>query len=268
MFTSQYSSNLYDYRGIMRSMSTEDHHQTDGPTERMNQVMEAYLRSDCDFEQNDWAEMFPMAKLAFNNSKHSSTKKMPLYANYGYEPRIHWSTDIQIHNPESEMYGHYTTRVQEILKQHLAAVWESMAKYYNKMRKCIEKFKKGELVLLNRKNIRSKGRCRKLEDKMYRPFQILSVGHNDCCCKLRLLTCWTINPTFNIRLLEQYSGKDPGERAVDIEAGCAGWEMEEIMASRPSNDNISKQVHLVKWDGHSHKENTWGAFENVKDHPK
>jgi hypothetical protein len=42
------------------------------------------------------------------------------------------------------------------LSKQLEMVPESMAKYYDTQRRSIEPFKKGELVRLNEKNIRSK----------------------------------------------------------------------------------------------------------------
>jgi len=79
-------TDLYNYLGIERSMSTAYHPQTDGQTERINQVIESYLRSYCNYKQNDGASMLAMAEYAYNNSKHSSTKISPFYANYGFEP--------------------------------------------------------------------------------------------------------------------------------------------------------------------------------------
>jgi len=119
-FTGQYIANLYDYLGIKRSMSTAYHPQTDGQTERINQVREAYLRAYCNYEQNDWSEMIAMAKYAYNNSKHSVTKISPFYANYGYEPRTNWPTEIQFQNPASELYSHYMTSIHDKLKERLS----------------------------------------------------------------------------------------------------------------------------------------------------
>ena len=51
--TGSFFTDLYNYLGIKRSMSTAYHPQTDGQTERINQVIEAYLRSYCNYEQND-----------------------------------------------------------------------------------------------------------------------------------------------------------------------------------------------------------------------
>jgi transposase InsO family protein len=42
-FTGSFFTDMYDYLGIMRSMSTAYHPQTDGQTEPINQVIESYL---------------------------------------------------------------------------------------------------------------------------------------------------------------------------------------------------------------------------------
>jgi len=59
------------------------------------------------------------------------------------------------------------TSIHTSLKKRLSEATESMKKNYNKKRKSIERFKKGEMVMLNGRNIRARHRCKKLEDKMF-----------------------------------------------------------------------------------------------------
>jgi transposase InsO family protein len=66
-FTCTFFTYLYNYLGIKRSMSTAYHTQTNGQTERINHVIEAYLRTYCNYEQNDWASMLAMQEYAYNN---------------------------------------------------------------------------------------------------------------------------------------------------------------------------------------------------------
>jgi len=61
-FTGQYFIDLYNYIGIRRSMSTAFHPQMDGQSERIDQVIEAYLRLYCNYEQNDCAEMLAIVE--------------------------------------------------------------------------------------------------------------------------------------------------------------------------------------------------------------
>jgi len=117
--------------------------------------------------------------------------------------------------------------------------------------------------MLKGKNIRSEGRCKKLEDKMYGPFKILSVGHNGRYYKLESPTLWEIHPMFNICLLEKYRGEDPKKEVVEIEASDGWWTMETVIACGPSTDDATKHVYLVQWEGYSHEDNTWETYENV-----
>jgi len=143
-----------------------------------------------------------MTEYAYNDSKHTATKISPFNANYGFEPRMNWPTEIQFRNPASELYGHFITSIHSKLSKQLEQSIEAMRKYYDKKRKSLEPFKEGELVMLNGNNIRAKHRCKKLEDKMYGPFEVIETGKNGRYCKLRLADSWKIHPTFNISLLE------------------------------------------------------------------
>jgi hypothetical protein len=244
-FTGSFFTDLYNYLGIKCSMSTAYHPQTEGQTERINQVIESYLRSYCNYEQNDWASMLAMAEYAYNNSKHALTKISPFYANYGFEARTLWPTEIQFRNPASEMYGHYMNQVHQKLKHRLSESVELMQKHYNNQRKTMKLLKKGKLVLLNGRNIRGKHRSKKLEGKMLGPFEVISVGRNNRYCKLKLPDDWKLHPVFNIDLLERYEGTDPKKQVVEIESDGEEWVMETIIASGPSDNNPKQHVFLV-----------------------
>jgi len=265
-FTGSFFTDLYNYLGIKRSMSTACHPQTDRQTERINQVIESYLQSYCNYEQNVWASMLAMAEYAYNNSKHSATKISPFYANYGFEPRTSWPTEIQFRNPASEFYGHYMTSIHTKLKERLSEATESMKKNHNKKKKSVEPFKKRELVMLNGRNIRAKHRCRKLEDKMFGPFEIISVGSNQRYCNLGLPASWKIHPVFNIDLLELYKWTNPEKPIIEVEPDGEDWVMEIIIASGPSDENAKEHVFLVKWKDYAQEENTWETYENVTKH--
>jgi len=68
----------------------------------------------------------------------------------------------------------------------------------------MEPFTKGELVMLNRRSIRAKHQCKKLEDKIHGPFKVIATGKNRRYCTIKLPESWQIDLTFNISLLEQY----------------------------------------------------------------
>lgn len=55
---------------------------------------------------------------------------------------------------------------------------------------------------------------------------------------------------------------------LEIEADDAGWKLEKIIATGPSNNNATKHVFLDKWEGYSHGENTWETSVNVNENAR
>ncbi|GMF39808.1 unnamed protein product [Phytophthora fragariaefolia] len=72
--------------GTQLSMSTADHPQTDGQTERVNQVLVDALKSYAQ-SFHHWSVCMPMA-FAINNSVHVSTGHTPFYVNALRHPRV------------------------------------------------------------------------------------------------------------------------------------------------------------------------------------
>jgi hypothetical protein len=64
-------------------------------------------------------------------------------------------------------------------------------------------------------------------------------------------------------LFEPYRGTDPKRHALEIEGDDAGWKMQPIIPSGPSNKDPRKHVYLVEWDKYSQDENTWERYDNV-----
>ncbi|MBW0528872.1 hypothetical protein O181_068587, partial [Austropuccinia psidii MF-1] len=73
---------------ISRDLSTAYHPETDGPAERVNQILEQYFWMYVSYHQDDWNTCLPLAEFAYNNSDHSSTKQSPLFTFYGRDPQF------------------------------------------------------------------------------------------------------------------------------------------------------------------------------------
>jgi len=74
--------------GIHTKLLTAYHPQTDGQTERMNQELEQYLRMFVDYHQTNWPEWLAIAEFSYNNKIQKSTKTLPFYANYRFNPQM------------------------------------------------------------------------------------------------------------------------------------------------------------------------------------
>ena len=64
-------------------LSTAYHPQTDGQTERVNQILEDMLRACVLDLGGSWEEHLPLVEFASNNSYHSSIGMAPFEALYG-----------------------------------------------------------------------------------------------------------------------------------------------------------------------------------------
>jgi hypothetical protein len=76
-FTSTEWKQFLGILGVRPRMSTSFHPQTDGQTERINQTIEAYLRSFINYEMDNWVGLLPMAEFAYNNSVTQATGMLP-----------------------------------------------------------------------------------------------------------------------------------------------------------------------------------------------
>jgi hypothetical protein len=104
-------------QGIKRSISTAFHPQTDGQTEKVNEVLEVYLRHYFPFQQDDWADLLPLAEHAYNTAVSETTKMSPFFANYGHQPETQW-----IRSPESE----FANPASELLIARWQGIWNHL----------------------------------------------------------------------------------------------------------------------------------------------
>jgi IS30 family transposase len=72
------------------------HPEADGQTERTNQTLEQYLRVYCNYQQDNWSHLLPLAEFAFNNSPSATTGISPFFANKGYHPNLSVHMDREL----------------------------------------------------------------------------------------------------------------------------------------------------------------------------
>uniref|UniRef100_A0AAV1T3U5 Integrase catalytic domain-containing protein n=1 Tax=Peronospora matthiolae TaxID=2874970 RepID=A0AAV1T3U5_9STRA len=86
-FTSDFWRSVFKSLGTRLKMSTSDHPESDGQTERANRVLEEILRGYV-HSFKSWSEFLPMVEFAINNSVHASTTHTPFYVNGLRHPRV------------------------------------------------------------------------------------------------------------------------------------------------------------------------------------
>jgi hypothetical protein len=92
-FVSKFWQSFHKLMGTTLNYSTTFHPQTDGQTERVNQVLEDMLRACALTYGTDWESILPFAEFSYNNSFQASLRMAPFEALYGRKCRtpLAWS---------------------------------------------------------------------------------------------------------------------------------------------------------------------------------
>jgi hypothetical protein len=96
----KFTSNLWKYlfAGFETKLlfSTAYHPQTDGQTERVNQVLEDMMRMHVMHQPKKWEDYLPLVEFAYNNGYQDSLKMSPFEALYGRQCNIpiRWNNPV------------------------------------------------------------------------------------------------------------------------------------------------------------------------------
>ena len=101
-FTSHFWKRFLELLGIKRCLSSAYHPQSDGQSERANQVLQQYLRCFVSYHQDDWVSLLPLAEFSFNNTLNASTGFTPFFLNSGFHPRFEYLTPSEEQVPSAE----------------------------------------------------------------------------------------------------------------------------------------------------------------------
>lgn len=272
-FASQFIRDLYQLLGIERNLSTAYHPQTDGQTERVNQEVEKYLRIFVNRRQNDWADWLPLAQFTINNRVSSSTGYSPFYLNHGRHPNAGFTPQkVKVKNQSAEEFAKKMSRAIEDAKSALKKAADQMKKDYDKKRRPSKEYQVGDKVWLENTNIDSERPSKKLDDKRYGPFEIISKKGRSAY-ELKLPRGWKIHPVFNEHLLSPYTPpatelQTPSRPPPEIVKGQEEFEVEEIIDSKKASPRSKKIEYRVKWKGYPPSESTWEPAENVANSKK
>ena len=95
------------------------HPEGNGQSKRTNQTLEQYIHVYCNYQQDNWDSLLPLAEFAYNNAPSATTGISLFFANKGYHPNI---TVYPEHNLVSSRAREFTVDLDELhsaLKDHI-----------------------------------------------------------------------------------------------------------------------------------------------------
>lgn len=270
-FTGRFWTTLFGLVGSELKFSTANHPQTDGQTERMNQLLEEYLRHYVTASQKNWLELLEPAQFCYNLHQSSATGMSPFELSMGFQPRT--PNDVAVQRtggncPAAYRYARARTELLEEARDSLSKAVRRMKKYADAHRRPLA-FKVGDMVLLKLtpqiwKKISSKAVHRGLVPKYDGPFEVLKkVGA--VAYRLKLPDRLKVHPTFHVSYLKPFqqelldAGRKQAKRAPPVIRKQFDKDVEKILAHK--TEGMSKKNrrtdYLVHWKGEDEVDASW-----------
>jgi hypothetical protein len=264
-FTSQFTQSVFKALHIEQKLSTAFHQRTDGQTERVNSVLEQYLRCYINYQQTNWSSLLPIAEFAYNNTIHATTKVTPFFANLGYHPkftvtvpRVSKNNTPLVDRVKSfhDLYAEMKENIKKALERH--------AQYFDAKVMPQPDFQVGDKVWLDARNLRTSRPAQKLDYKRVGPYPIVEkVGTRSY--RLDLPKTMKIHPVFHVELLERLrTDPIPGRTPVPLPPVIVDGEEQFLVESIIDSKILRDKLHyLVHWKNYSVSARTWEPATNV-----
>ncbi|CAN6695431.1 unnamed protein product [Malus baccata var. baccata] len=259
---------LFKLLGSKLDFSTAFHPQTDRQTERVNALLETYLRHYVSANQRDWAKLLDVAQFSYNLQRSESTGKSPFELATGQQPLTPNTvvTGYTGNSPAAFKTAKEWQLAHELARAHLEKASKKMKKWADRKRRNVE-FQTGDQVFvkLNASQHKStRGLHKSLLRKYEGPFPIIKkVGK--AAYVVELPPRLKFHPVFHVSNLKPYhaDNEEPsrGEshRAPPLMTEAFDKEVESIEAKRVVvRPRQPKHVeYFVKWKGLPYSEATW-----------
>jgi transposase InsO family protein len=257
-FNSQFLRALYKNLGIKPRLSTAFHPETDGISERTIQWVEGFLRTFCNYRQDDWSRWLPIAEFCHNNHRNAATGMSAFEAVYGRNPM--WNL------LEGDVNQEGVVPAAEGMHALMTKIWDeaiAAMELHRGITNPIEGFSVGDKVWLLLTNISSKRPSKKLDNRKGGPFTIMEKISSHAY-RLDLPKTMKVHDVFHINLLTMFKEDedfhrwqakpppiitDEGEEEYEIDHSVA-WEWRK-----------GKLLYQVRWKGYDPIEDTMERAE-------
>jgi hypothetical protein len=240
------------------------HPEGDGQTERLNQTLEQYLRIFCNYQQDNWSEILPLAEFTYNNSPSATTGVTPFFANKGYHPNITVFPERELASVKAREFVIDLEELHAELRNQMAAAQKRYQGPADRRREPAPDFQIGQQVFVRAENISTTRPSKKLSEKYLGPFEVIArPGSHSVTLRLPE-HLRAIHPVFHVSQLELSvpntipNRTQPPPPPVEIDDDIE-YEIAEILDSKIDNRRKCKLLYYVRWAGYegTDEENSW-----------
>ena len=233
------------------------HPEGDGQTERMNQTLEQYLRIYCNYQQDNWAPLLPLAEFAYNNAPNATTGITPFFANKGYHPNISVSLHQELTSSQARKFVVDLEQLHSELRQAIKISQQRYQVSADARLNPAPDFKVGDQVFVLAKFMKTTRPSKKLSEKYLGPYEIIAQPGTHSFTLRLPESMRAIHPVYHVSMLEPAHPNtipnciQPPPPPVKIE-GDLEYEIDEILDSKIDKRRKCKLLYLVRWTGYEH----------------
>ena len=201
-----------------------------------------------------------MAQFAHNNWPSDTTRKSPFFLLMGYNPHADWKSATSP-LPQVTLCVDQFKDTQAQAQNLMIKAQKSWVKH-----KDMPKYKEGDLVWLEGKNLRTAQPTPKFAAQRHGPFKVVQVM-SPINYRLELPTQWSIHPVFHIDLLTPYRetimhGANYQCPPPDLVNNTEEYEVKKVLDSWLFGRRRQLQ-YLVKWKGYPDSDNMWVDKDDI-----
>jgi hypothetical protein len=264
-------------------LSTAFHFETNDQSEIANQKMKRYLRSYCNYQQDDWSKWLFMTEFVSNVATSAFTELSAFMTNYDFESKMSFDSS----NSNDDVSRERLSARERVLMQKAAIIEEKMRdiwdfikkklintqniqkRYADQKRTSSSEYKSEDMIWLFIKNIKIERSFRKLNHKWIDSFNIKKILRD--VCQLDLSQSMKINNIFHISLLRKTAIdslidqiQSSSSSIVINEDEKKKYEVNDILDNRY---HYEKLQYKIAWTDHL-SDRAWYSAENFQNHSK
>jgi hypothetical protein len=268
-FVSRFWEQLQDSLGTKLLRSSAYHPQTDGQTERVNQVLEDMLRACIIHYDKIWDKCLSLAEFSYNNSFQASLKMAPFEALYGRRCRtpLGWSQtrERQVYGPDLVIETEDKVRV---IQANLKTAQSRQKSYFDRRRKSLQ-FQVGDSIYLKvspTRGVQRFGVRGKLAPRYVGPYEIVEQC-GPVAYRLRLPTSLSaVHDVFHVSQLKKCTRVpmevvDQEQMQLEPDLTYTAQPAKVLDQKERSTRRHAVKMYKILWKDHTEEEATWETEE-------